>query len=346
MKNKLFQKKTISMLWEIILGSLIAIVVLVFIFKANSSTKTKALEIKSVASVMQADGSVTPQNQAILHFQLGGKLVYLPFREGDFVYQGQVIAKLDTNKLESNLRQAQQSFVAAKAVSDRYYDGRDRNAAESYDDKIKRTAIDAAQNIAYDNVVKAQQDISDASLVSPISGIVLQEDVDVTNINITPVTSFIVADPASLIFRTYVPENDIDFVSVGNTASIKLSNGDGSLILGTVSKIYPDKTTLSTGQKAYLVDIETGKENELRVIGQSGVALIQSNSQENVKLVPTWTVLDHDCIWVLANGKPVLRNVKVGKTHGDMTEILNGLKTSDKIITNPESVAAGKYTIL
>jgi len=346
MKNKFFKKTNILVLGKIIIISVIIIVGSLFIFRANFAIKTEALEIKSVASTIQADGQITPQNQATLHFQTGGKLVYLPFREGDRVYQGQIIAKLDTAKLEANLRQAEQDFTAAKAASDRYYNGRDLNAVESYDDKVTRTALDAAQNKAYDNVVKARQDIADASLISPINGVITQEDVTVTNVNVTPSTGFTIADPSALIFRANVLESDIDFVSVGNATTITLNSDNGASISGTISKIYPNKITLPTGQKAYAVDIESAQIASTGIMGQAGTALIQSNSQIDVKLVPTWAVLNHDSLWVLSDNQPILRNVTIGKTHGDMIEILDGLAEGDRVITNPESIAAEKYSIL
>ena len=346
MKSRIFKKRNIYRLFVISFVSFIIIVGLIFILRTDPQLKTEVFEIKTVASAIQTDGAITPENQAIMHFQTGGKLVYLPFKEGDSVRQGQVIAKLDTVRLEANLRQAEQDYTATDAVSQKFYDGRDPNAAESYDDKIKRTAIDAAKNKAYDAVVKARQDLADASLVSPMNGIILHEDITTINVNITPVTGFTVADPSSLAFRANVSENDIDFVSVGNAAEIKLGNGEGVSILGAVSKIYPDKVTLPTGQKIYQVDIASVQADMFKIMGQSGTVLIQSNSRENVKLVPTWTVLNHDSVWVLANGKPVLRSVMVGDIHGDMTEIMSGLDAKDMIITNPESIVAGKYIIL
>lgn len=346
MKSRLFKTKNFIALGKIMVISLVVIIGLLLILKSNSTVKTEALEIKSVATMLEADGVVTPENQAILHFQTGGKLVYLPFKVGDKVYQGQMIAQLDIANLSANLRQAEQSFVAAQAVSQKYYDGRDPNAAESYDDKIKRTAIDAAQNVAYDNVVKARQAIADASLISPINGVITQEDVTLTNVNVTPATGFTVSDPFTLVFRANILENDIDFVSAGNPATVMLGDNNISSISGIISKIYPDKVTLPTGQRVFQVDVESNVANKFGQISQSGTALIQSDSSENIKLVPTWTVLNHDSIWVLTGNKSVLRSVIVGKTHGNMTEILNGLNADDKVIVNPESVAAVKYKII
>ena len=370
MKNKIFRKATLFALGKVIIVSIVIIAGLFVVFKANSSVKTEALEIKSVASVMQAEGAVTPQNQAVLHFQAGGKLTYLPFKEGDKIYQGQTIASLDTYALQKQLQLMANSYGITKNATDQtlqyqqagVLEGQQRYSLDATNkqgysaipetdviyDNVKRIVNNAflSQNSAQINVDLANYAITLASITSPINGIVTHMDVTTPLINVTSATSFTVADPSSLVFRANVSENDIDFVSVGNTVTIKLSSGNGKSISGTVSKIYPDKITLPTGQRVYSVDIESAKAGELSVMGQSGVALIQSNARENVKLVPTWTVLNHDSVWVLADGKPALRNVTIGKTHGSMTEILAGLELNDWVITNPESIAAKKYKIL
>jgi|WetSurMetagenome_2_1015567.scaffolds.fasta_scaffold09159_6 membrane fusion protein, multidrug efflux system len=370
MKNKLFQKTTLFSLGKIIIASVIIIAAFLFIFKVNSEIKTEALEIKSVASIIQADGAITAQSQATLHFQTGGKLAYLPFREGDKVYQGQTIASLDTYALQRQLTAALNTYRSIRDTFDQTQEntqtgvlrgqqkysleitnkmGTGGQAEEDIINNIAKRILDQNQATLDNSVIQVELSnyaLALATVTSPISGVITHMDVATPLVNVTPATAFTVADPSSLVFRANVSENDIDFISVGNAVTVRLGSGNGKSISGTVSKIYPDKVTLSTGQKAYLVDIESKNIDQFTVMGQSGTALIQSNSKNNVKLVPTWTVLNHDSVWVLAGGSPVLRQVTVGKTHADMTEILSGLETKDRIITNPESIAAGKYKIL
>jgi multidrug efflux pump subunit AcrA (membrane-fusion protein) len=368
MKNKFFKKNNLFAFGKILVISVIIIVGFLFIIKANSNIKTEALEIKSVASIIQADGAVTAQNQAILHFQIGGKLVNLPFKEGDKVYQGQVIASLDTYILQRQLSaalntyrstrdtfdQAQQNSQTGVLRGQQKYSlevtnkiGVGGQTEEDIINDMAKRILDQNQSNLDNSVIQvelANYALELATITSPLNGIITHMDITTPYVNVTPATSFIVADPTSLVFRANVLENEIDFVSVGNKATVKL--GSGKSISGTVSKIYPDKITLTTGQKAYPVDIESSEANKYDLMGQSGAALIQSNSQKNVKLVPTWMVLNHDSVWVMSDSKPVLRSVTIGKTHGDMMEILDGLKTQDEIITNPESIAANKYKIL
>lgn len=357
------------MLGKIFLMSIVIIGVLFAIFRPNSAVKTEVLEIKSISSTIQADGDITPENQATLRFQTGGKLTYLPFKEGDSVYQGQTIASLDTYTLQRQLTAALNMYRSTRDTFDQTQEnnqtgvlrgqqkysievaGRSGIGGQLEEDVINSMAkriVDQNQANLDNSVIQvelANYALSLATLTSPINGIITHMDVTTPYVNVTSATSFTVADPSSLVFRANVLENDIDFISVGNTATVKLGSAEAS-ISGTISKIYPDKTTLTNGQKVYLVDIESSEFTKLGKIGQSGVVLIQSNSQNNVKLVPTWTVLNHDSIWVLANNKPVLRNVEIGKIHGSMIEILDGLKINDQVITNPESIVARKYKIL
>lgn len=371
MKSKIIQKKTLLSLLAVIGMSLVIIIVLLGALKTNTTALTEATEIKSVASVIQADGAITPQNQATLHFQLGGKLTYLPFKEGDLVRQGQTIASLDTYVLQRQVQLAANAFktaqnsnsqvqqnVGAGVVEGQQRISLDTTNHNSYantpeaqviTDQVQRIVNNSllAQNSAQLNVDLANYAIQLATLTSPLDGVVTHEDVILPGVNVTPATSFTVADPSSLVFRANILENDIDFISVGGTATIKVGNDLAKPIIGTVSKIYPDKITLPSGQKAYQVDIESVQiSNNSYKMGVSGVVLIRSNTTTNVKLVPTWTVLDHDSLWVLSDGKPVLKSVKLGKIHGDMTEVIEGLSENDKVIINPESIASEKYRIL
>lgn len=299
---------------------------------------------KFVTSTITADGAVTAQDEAVLTFQTPGKLIYLPFQLGDRVLQGQAVAQLDLAKLQANLRQAEQSFTAAKAASEKLYNDQGAPTDETFDQKVKRTAVDAAQDIAYDSVVKARQDITDATLVSSINGILIREDVTVTGVNVTPATTFIVADPSTMVFRANVSMGDIYYLNVGSQVTLAI-DGIPNKLTGTVVKIYPSKVTLPSGQAVYQVDIDSDELKKLAKLDEGGTALISSNA-ENVALVPAWTVLAGKYIWIDNNGTPELRQVTTGKIHGTEIEITGGLSTQDKIIIDPKFISTRKYKLL
>jgi RND family efflux transporter MFP subunit len=370
MKGKLITKSRIISLLIVIVGSIVLIFLLSLFFRQAPKIQAQSVAVRQVSSSIQANGSVASQNEATLHFQTGGKLTYLSAKEGDKVYQGQTIASLDTYALQKQLQITANNYQITKnsteetseenqagvlegktrtgldtANKDGYQDS-SITEAQVITDAVKRMVDNSilTQNSAQLNLDLANYAVTLASIQAPFSGILYHEDVNTPNVNVTPATSFVVVDPTALLFKAYVASSDIDFVSVGAKATISL-NGNSKIYEGTVEKIYPEKTTLSSGEEVYRVDIASvGLENAK--YAQTGSVQIASNIKGDVKLVPTWTILNGDSIWILSNGKMVLKNIKIGKTHQDMTEVLSGLESDDKVITNPRSVVSQSYQIL
>jgi len=369
MKNKLFNKVTLRYIVITIFVVLIGIFVITFLANAAQTPKTSTADLSTVSEEILATGSVVPQTQAILNFQLGGKLTYLPFKEGDTVTQGQTIASLDTYSLQQQLQLTANNYQIAKNSTNQTSESQqagilegqqrlslDTSNRQGYSaipetsviyDNVQRIVDNAllAQNSAQINVNIANYAISLASLTSPINGIILHEDVNTVGVNVTPVTTFVVADPDSIVFSANVRQQDVSFISVGNSA-IVLLDGTNQYVEGVVDRIYPQKTTLANGDDVYRVDIKIDNLSKTAKFGQGGTVLIKSNFNQKVILVPSWAVLSDKYVWVLSQGSPVLKAIQVGDTIDGQTEVLNGLLDTDKVITNPQAVISKKYQIL
>lgn len=365
MKNKIFTKKNYLNLGVVLLFSIAIIILSLAVLKPKYKENTESIAVKSVSSEILSDGSVTAFNQASLHFQTNGKLTYLPVKEGDTVYQGQTIASLDSTTLQKQLAQALNTYQVSRDTFDQTQANSTNNLLQNQQKVIAGAAgitgseanniitetvkriVDQNQanlNNTVLNVEIANQALQLSSIVSPLNGIITHLDISTINVNVTPANSFTVADPNTLVFRSNIYENDIDFISEGSTAIIKFNNE--KKLSGTVSKIYPDKITLANGQKVYQVDIDCPDLLTNSKLGQSGTALITSNNQSKTKLIPSWTILNHDSVWVISNGRPTLKHIATGKTHGDVTEIISGLSEKDQVVLNPISLVAKKYRIL
>lgn len=367
MKNK----KNVIALGILLLLLLCAIVVRSNFYQTKDPvSQTESIAVKSVSGPILADGEIHSENEATLHFQTAGKLVDLPVKEGDPVSSGQTIASLDTTELQQQLTQAYNTYLTAKSASDQLQENYQAGVLEGQ----QRISLDTSNkngysaipetNVIYDTVQRlieqnqlslnsdlatvtlAQYAIQLATLTAPFDGIVTHMDISSSGVNVTPETSFIIANPNSLVFRTHVSIHDIDFVSLGAQATIQLDNAPQQKILGVVSRIYPEKIILPNGDSIYNVDVTADNLPSFGKLGQIGTAMIKSNVRGNVTLVPIWTVLSHNTVWVLEKNTPLLRAVTIGSTHGNMVEITHGLQSSDRIITNPESIASRRYQLL
>lgn len=325
------------------------------------SGRTTTTSVRFVTSTIVADGAVTAENQATLSFQTSGKLVYLPFKEGDAISAGQTIAQLDTYALQRDLTLSLNAYRSTRDTFDQTQQNLQDNLLNSQvtstysnamdnitavNDAIHRIADQAQAGLdnSVINVELANYALQLSKLTSPLKGIITHESVTTPGINITPATTFTVADPATMVFRANVPTQDIYYISEGSSVSVAI-DGLQNKFDGTVTKIYPSKITLPSGEAVYQVDIESDQLKKIAKLDDTGTAIISTNS-ENVALVPAWTVLSGKYIWVDVGGTPELKEVTPGKIHGDEIEIINGLTPDDKIITDPEYIPSLKYTLL
>ena len=369
MKNKINNKQIFKYFAAVVIVVLVGIFAITFFANASDNPQSQAAKIEKVSSQILANGSVVAQTQAVLNFQIGGKLVYLPYKEGDQIYQGATIASLDTYALQRELQIAANNYQLSKNNTNQVtetqkagiLEGQQRLTLDTtnknqysavtevalIEDNVQRIVDNAnlSQNSAQLNVDLANYAVSLANLTSPINGVLLRQDATNTGTNITPATTFIVADPSSMVFAANVSQQDIGFISVGNSSSVLL-DGSSEKLNGVVDRIYPQKTTLSTGEEVYRVDVKVDNFPKSITFGKLGTVLIKSNFNQSVMLVPSWTVLSNNYVWVISNGKPQLKQVKVGERFSGQTEILEGLSDSDRIIENPQSLLYKIYHIL
>lgn len=367
-KNTSNRRKNILISSGIVIGvSALLIIMLSVALHPRVQTKTKSVIVKNVSSEIFANGTVAAQNEATLSFLTGGKLVYAPFKEGDYVSVGQTVASLDSYALQKQVQLAANTYQITKnntATTNENFqaqvlEGQQRlsldmsnknsygpiTQAQVITDEVQRIIDNAnlTENSAQLQVDLANYAASLTTLTSPISGILTRTDVVTPNVNVTPATQFVVSDPDSMVFRAQVLDQDIDFISIGAGATVHI-DGIQHDFPGTVIAIHPAKVAIN-GQNVYLVDVSVEGLKDASHFGQGGAVKITSNSTPTAKLIPTWLILNNQYVWVQENGKNMLKKITVGKTHGSETEILSGLTDSDRILVNPEAVIAKSYLI-
>lgn len=359
MKNKIF---IFLLILVILVSAGLTEGVLALLQAHVSGIQTQAVAVQSVGNTITATGTVHSQEEASLHFQTPGKLVYLPFKEGDSVTTGQTIAQLDTYPLQQQLTQALNTYRSTRDNFDQTQQNVNNGVLpDTQKTTVKTTSGDTASSDYINDIVKrivdqnqanldnsvisvqlANYALQMATLTAPFNGIITQEDVTTPGQNITAATTFSIADPTQLVFRANVDASEIDYISLNAKATIQLPS---TTFNGTVIKIYPQKTTLPTGEDVYQVDIAATNLSQQGRLGQNGNVIIQSTIQQEATIVPTWTIVGHNYIWVLRDNKPVLQKVTVGDSRGNKTDV-SGLPENVQIIVNPKNIVANNYSLL
>ncbi|RJT41872.1 efflux RND transporter periplasmic adaptor subunit [Mesorhizobium waimense] len=213
---------------------------------ANIDYTTVPAAIADLTVAVSATGTLQPLTQVDISSELSGVVRSVSVNENQQVKKGDVLAALDTAKLEVQIERAQASAKAAAAsledatvtlaenekalvraaaltkrgmATDQSFE-----AATATRDRSKAALDSAEANLAIANAdLKAQQtDLAKSTIYAPIDGIILTRSVDpgqtVASSLQAPVLFVIAADLRNMELKAAVDEADIGAVKTGQHA--------------------------------------------------------------------------------------------------------------------------------
>lgn len=313
---------------------LLAVAAIFFIGKhfLVDSRKTVAesaiVEKGGIKEELTLSGKIDAEDHVVLNFGITGKVDWVGAREGDWIKKGQAIATLEKEPLEAALRQAWQTFTAAKAASDKYYDGRS-GTSESYDQKIERTALDATQNKAYDSIRIAQENLKSAVLYSPIEGLVVSAEPSVAGINITTLNSaYEIVNPSTIYLKVTADQTEVGSLREGQMGTIIFDSYVDQDIKGEIKNISFTPTKDETGTvynvKVILSNVDN-KDYKYRLGMTADIDFIVKE-KNNVLIIPSKYInSDEKGKFVLVGEDKQKKYIKTGIEGIDDIEITEGL---------------------
>lgn len=202
------------------------------------------------------------------------------------------------------------------------------------------------------NLQKAQANLADATVVSPIDGIILEryvENQEVVGINEQLV---LIAAPDDLLMKAAVDEEDVTRAKVGQTVDMQLyafqnrngvggtGGGEPTILTGKVMEILP---SANPANKTYEVKVKFDQKPPGLRVGMTGeLNFIESETAENAALViPTSAILDGK-VYRREAGHYVAVEVKTGTRTLDEVQIVSGVAEGDEIVKDAKQVAPVK----
>lgn len=211
---------------------------------------TEAVTQRSLDLTVTATGNLRPTNQVDVGSEVSGKIDRVYVDVNDRVSRGQVLAQINTDVIEDQIRQSQANLQAARAQVaqaqaslnvDSAQLNRLREVYRLSDGKVpSRTELEAAEanvarsraavNSAQANVVASQAQLSTsvtqrdrAVIRSPVSGVVLARRVEpgqtvAASFN-TPTLFVLAEDLSAMQLRVAIDEADVGQVRPGQRAS-------------------------------------------------------------------------------------------------------------------------------
>lgn len=314
-----------------------------------SGVKTQSVEKTMVDDFYQTSATVKPKTSSVVSSMIMGRVTALNVQEGDYVSKGQVLLTIDSrdtaqraigakagvSEASKGAEQANQSKQMAEKTYQRYkklYDEKvitrqefdiistQKNVAEL---EYQRTIAGVSRAKAGLGEVNVYQ--SYAKVISPISGVVVQKNIDLGSTAVQGQPLFVIEAPSNLEIVAEVNESLLPVIKKG--LPVILESEDAILksqITAVVPKINPMTRTFKV--KVASTGLNSGQYVKLKIpVAQKEAIVVPVDSiVQKGQLTGVYTVDEKNII--------SYRLIRKGDADGKNVEILSGLNVGDKII--------------
>ncbi len=249
-------------------------------------------------------------------------------------YNGEVTAATtETNTANTNVTTAAQNIASQKITVEQLQAELNLKLAGSTPQQIAAQQAEVEQAQASEQSVQVQ--INEASLVSPIAGVITVQNAQVGEIAAPDATMTSVISDNNLEVDAYVPETDIGKVNVGDPVSMTFDAFQGQTFTGKVFYIDPAETILS-GVVDYKVKVSFDTVDPQMKSGLTANLDIDTQTDNNALILPQYAVLQNDqgnFVDILQKGSVVQVPVTLGisDNQGNI-EIASGVTAGEQVL--------------
>jgi membrane fusion protein (multidrug efflux system) len=260
--------------------------------------------------------------------KVGGEVRKIHVEEGDDVVAGQVLLRLDGDRLRLEAQQAEANLLKLQRDFQRNVDLKDRSLISAGDfEKIQyeMEALEATANLA-------KLELSYTEIRAPIDGVVSQRYVKVGNTIDAGVPTFQVTSLEPLVSYLHVPEREYRRIEPGQTASIAVDALQGTRFIATVARVSPVVDPL-TG--TFKITVEVTDSSRRLKPGMFGRISIVYDRHENVMQIPRNAIIQEagePAVFVVEGDTAQRRVVRTGYIEGGRIEIVEGLADDEQFV--------------
>lgn len=312
--------------------------------------------VKGAAQATALDAVVEAGRQTVIAAQVQGAIVALPVKAGDTVKTGQLLMRLDARGAQSGVDVSQAQLEAAKALAAQALREHQRQKALFEQQYVSQAALERSQAAlqAAEAQVRATSAQTAAahtqsgyySVSAPYAGVISELPLSLGDLASPGRPLLTLFDPASLRISVQVPES----LASGLTASSALQGQIRVLVDGVPAFVAPQWQWLPavdpiSHTRTLRLTLPADRSGALAPgrFARVWLPAAGAGAAPARLYVPQTAVLrraELQAVYVLAaQGRPVLRQVRLGEARGDQVEVLSGLREGESVALDPQAAA-------
>lgn len=291
--------------------------------------ETALVQRADITRTIERNGSLRPHREVHLSLQQEGRLLELPYHEGDRVEKGDLLVQLDDTLLRSQLKKSQAQRHQAEQDLKRIK--RLQNSKVVSEDELARAVT--ALNIARADEEELTIHLQHSRLLAPFSGLISERLAEPGDSLPRYHHVLTLIDTRSLYTELKLSEMVLAGLQVGDKVSLSIDALGSQQFIGTLERIHPavDQTSHQGTVEVLLNPPPAGARP-----GQFCRAQLQLSSSNRL-LVP-YNALRRDTLgeflFIINKDNKVERRAIVSGLHFDQrVEITDGLIAGERIVT-------------
>lgn len=286
-----------------------------------------------IEAAYRGTATIEAEDEATVNAKQAGVIQEILVEEGQRVKAGQVLARLETDRLRLEV-------ARAKATLDKLVQDFRRNESVYRRNLISREAFERSKfelegaQAAYDLASLA---LEEAEIRSPFDGVVSLRHVKTGNMIQAGSPAFRITRMDRLEAQVYVPERDIHKLAPDQVATMTVDAWPDKTFRGRILRINP---VVDAGTGTVKVTVAMAADQPELKPGMFGRVEILYDRREAAVLIPKDAVLTEDAqqsVFVVQEGRAHRRPITVGHSDARHYEVLTGLVAGERLVVTGQS---------
>ena len=261
--------------------------------------------------------------------KVDGEIRELLVEEGDDVAKGQVLARLDGDRLRLELNESQARLAKMRRDFERNKELQSKGLISEGDFEKLQYDLEALQ--ASHNLASLELDYT--RIRAPIDGVVSERYVKLGNTVASSEPTFRVTSFDPLVAYLHVPEREFRQLGAGQLARISIDALGGEPIDAEVTRVSP---IVDPDTGTFKLTIEIRDASRRIKPGMFGRMNIVYDQHLNVLQVPRSAIIERGgstSVFVVENDIAIRREIETGFSDEGMVEVSSGLSDGEQVIT-------------
>lgn len=285
----------------------------------------------SISSNYSTTAVLEAKEEAFVVGRASGIIEQIMVEEGDYVEKGQVLAKLEPERYELNLRRAQADMTGIEkelAKINKVYS--QKLVSDDTYDKITAQYESAKATLAL-----AKLDLKEATIVAPISGYIAERNAKVGNLteSFQRERMFYIVQQKELYGIVYLPEKELSKVHKDQKATLIVTALNDSVVNAFVERISP---VIDAKTGTFKVTLRVPNDDKKLMSGMFTQVSLNYDTHENATLLPRKAMLamDDKVNVFVVDDKGIASKVaiKTGYQEGNFIEVTEGLAGNEMVV--------------